>query len=216
MAHNADIHLSVTSTVAALRTELPELEQHQMRLEAELAAVTGRLEAVRDALRALQSLSTAPLPRQTAGPAALSAPSAASATSATSATEPDGEQATASTKAVSPVEPRNAARRRAPAKTATTTKARKSADAKTADAKTATGVASQAVPARRRTPGLSAGVLAYLAEVKEPVRAAQVTRALGRETTPANVNAVRTSLERAVKASQAQRTGRGLYQALPR
>ncbi|MGW3041745.1 hypothetical protein ACWC9T_17310 [Kitasatospora sp. NPDC001159] len=216
MAHNADTHLSVTSTIAALRAELPELERHQQRLEVELAAVTGRLEAARDALRALQSLSAAPLPKETASQAPPSAASAASAA------EPDSEQATAGAaaasgrrsaavrgKPASPAEPRTTARRKVSGRTAPT-KARGSA----ATTK-ATTAASEPAPARRRTPGLTTGVLAYLAEVKEPVRAAQVTQALGRETTPANVNAVRTSLERAVKASQAQRTGRGLYQALP-
>lgn len=213
MVHNADTHLSMTSTIAALRAELPELERHQQRLEAELAAVTGRLDAARDALRALQSLSAAPLPKEAADQAPPSAAPAA---------EPDSEQATAGAtaasgrrsaaarrKAASPAEPRTTARRKASGKMAPT-KARKSAATATT-----TTAASEPAPARKRTPGLTAGVLAYLAEVKEPVRAAQVAQALGRETTPSSVNAVRTSLERAVKASQAQRAGRGLYQALP-
>ncbi|GAA2278792.1 MULTISPECIES: hypothetical protein [Kitasatospora] len=213
MAHNADTHLSVTSTIAVLRAELPELERHQQRLEAELAAVTGRLEAARDALRALQSLSAVPLPKETVGQAQRSStePSGEQDT-AGAAAAPGRRRAAARRKAASPTEPqrRTATRRKAAGKAAKTTKTRERAVPK----KTTTA-ASEPVEARKRTPGLSAGILAYLAEVKEPVRAAQVTQALGRETTPANVNAVRTSLERAVKASQAQRTGRGLYQALP-
>ncbi|GAA2240440.1 hypothetical protein GCM10010430_22360 [Kitasatospora cystarginea] len=201
MAHNADTHISVTSTIAALRAELPELEQHQQRLEAELAAVSGRLEAARDALRALQAFSAVP---SSEGGTADHAPPPA-----VPAAEPDGEQATADAAAASGHRPATARKKAvSPAKSRT-------APRRKASARAATTATSEPVPARKRAPGLSTGVLAYLAEVKEPVRAAQVAEALGRETTPAGVNAVRTSLERAVKASKAQRTGRGLYQALP-
>ncbi len=68
---------------------------------------------------------------------------------------------------------------------------------------------------KKRTSGLAESILAHLAEADGPARAGDIAQALGRETTPGSVNAVRTALERLVKASKAQRSGRGLYLALP-
>ncbi|MGW3658888.1 hypothetical protein ACWD6R_25855 [Streptomyces sp. NPDC005151] len=46
-----------------------------------------------------------------------------------------------------------------------------------------------------------------------PVRAREVTKALGRELTPNSINTVRSTLDRLVATSRAHRAGRGLYQA---
>ncbi|WP_406419831.1 hypothetical protein [Streptomyces sp. NBC_00842] len=46
-----------------------------------------------------------------------------------------------------------------------------------------------------------------------PVRARDVTEALGRELTPGSINTVRSTLDRLVGTSRAHRAGRGLYQA---
>ena len=64
--------------------------------------------------------------------------------------------------------------------------------------------------------GLAESILAHLAGADGPARAGEIAKALGRDSTPGSVNAVRTALERLVKASKAQRSGRGLYLALPR
>jgi hypothetical protein len=77
----------------------------------------------------------------------------------------------------------------------------------------ATGSATVAVPGpRRRTDATS--VLAALAAATAPLRARDVTLALGLADATGNVNAVRTMLERLVKADRAQRPGRGLYAPL--
>ncbi|MGY3244546.1 Fe2+ or Zn2+ uptake regulation protein [Streptomyces sp. TE4109] len=47
----------------------------------------------------------------------------------------------------------------------------------------------------------------------KPVRARDVTKALGRELTPNGINTVRSTLDRLVATSRAHRAGRGLYQA---
>jgi hypothetical protein len=52
-----------------------------------------------------------------------------------------------------------------------------------------------------------------LEEAKGAMKAGEVNQALGRPDTPGQVEAVRGTLERLVKASRARRAGRGLYQA---
>lgn len=78
------------------------------------------------------------------------------------------------------------------------------------------GKAVQATPAeqpKKRASGLTKDVVAHLAKAGAPVKAREVNLALGRDDTNGSINAVRTSLERLVKAGQAHRPGRGLYQA---
>ncbi|MFV8131623.1 hypothetical protein [Streptomyces syringium] len=78
------------------------------------------------------------------------------------------------------------------------------------------GKAAQATPAeqpKKRASGLTKDVVAHLAKAGAPVKAREVNLALGRDDTNGSINAVRTSLERLVKAGQAHRPGRGLYQA---
>ncbi|MFI1252250.1 hypothetical protein ACH4U6_00385 [Streptomyces netropsis] len=78
------------------------------------------------------------------------------------------------------------------------------------------GKAAQATSAeqpKKRASGLTKDVVAHLAKAGAPVKAREVNLALGRDDTNGSINAVRTSLERLVKAGQAHRPGRGLYQA---
>ncbi len=58
-------------------------------------------------------------------------------------------------------------------------------------------------------------MLAVLAKMAGPLRAREVTEELGLEGVAANVNAIRTQLERLASRGRAQRTGRGLYTVAP-
>ncbi|MEU9048529.1 MULTISPECIES: type IV toxin-antitoxin system AbiEi family antitoxin domain-containing protein [unclassified Kitasatospora] len=69
-------------------------------------------------------------------------------------------------------------------------------------------------PGRRATGATSESVLGVLAGAQGPLRAREVIARLGIEESADNVNAVRTMLERLVKAGRAQRPGRGLYAKL--
>ncbi|MFJ5228089.1 hypothetical protein [Streptomyces sp. NPDC088400] len=60
MTSVSDSPSSIEATTVLLQGELPQLEAQQQSLEKELATVTERLESVRTALGALQSLSLAP------------------------------------------------------------------------------------------------------------------------------------------------------------
>ncbi|KRB66935.1 hypothetical protein ASE03_30715 [Kitasatospora sp. Root187] len=66
-------------------------------------------------------------------------------------------------------------------------------------------------PGRRRSVADADSVLAVLAKMAGPLRAREVTEELGLEAIAANVNAIRTQLERLASSGRAQRTGRGLY-----
>lgn len=117
----------------------------------------------------------------------------------------DAEQAPVA--AAKKTAPRSAAK--APAKTATPAAARKSTRAKTAPA-AADQAAAQPPKGRRRLTDADS-VLTVLRQAEEPLRARDVTGRLGLADTNGAVDAVRTMLERLAKASQAKRTGRGLY-----
>ncbi|MFD4911127.1 hypothetical protein [Kitasatospora purpeofusca] len=70
--------------------------------------------------------------------------------------------------------------------------------------------------AGRRTVTDADSILAVLSGTAEPLRAREVSDKLGLEPLQANVNAVRTRLERLAKDGRAQRPGRGLYTATTR
>ncbi|KJY26052.1 hypothetical protein VR45_37945 [Streptomyces sp. NRRL S-495] len=70
--------------------------------------------------------------------------------------------------------------------------------------------------AGRRTVTDADSVLAVLSGSAGPMRAREVSEKLGLEPLEANVNAVRTRLERLAKDGRAQRPGRGLYTATAR
>ncbi|GAA3482093.1 hypothetical protein [Streptomyces yanii] len=68
-------------------------------------------------------------------------------------------------------------------------------------------------PPAKRAKGLTDGVVEILSKAKSAMKASEVNQALGRPETAGQVEAVRGTLERLVKAAQARRTGRGLYEA---
>ncbi|WP_329611673.1 hypothetical protein [Kitasatospora herbaricolor] len=65
-------------------------------------------------------------------------------------------------------------------------------------------------PGRRRLADAE-DVLAVLSQASNPLRAREVVALLGLDAVDANINAIRTRLERLAKSGQAQRSGRGLY-----
>lgn len=235
MAITFGTHSGVGSTVALLEAELPRLEEQQHTLERELAEIVERLEAVRSALGGLRSLSSAPLLEVAAATAAPAEQEPVAAVAVGGAVKRRRAKSAPQPPAAEPA-PVGPARKTAAGKTAAVRKktAGKKAAGKapTSSARTGRPVAGTAKAAaaaaaqepaavetagpKKRTSDLADNILAYLADADGPARAGDIAQALGRETTPGSVNAVRTSLERLVKASKAQRTGRGLYQALPR
>ncbi|GAA1504639.1 hypothetical protein GCM10009730_04620 [Streptomyces albidochromogenes] len=223
---------SIEETTTLLEAELPRLEEHQQSLEKELAVVTERLESVRAALSALKALSQAPQMREPAvdaEPEAKPAPSAS--TEAELVTGPKADS-TAQAPRTPDDEPSAAApaatRRRKSAKTPAGTKrksatsaakepkrrpAAKASQAKSVKAKPTRKTAAAAAP-DEQSGGLTEQVVAVLARSgQSPVRARDVAQALGRDASTGSINAVRSTLDRLVATSRAQRAGRGLYQA---
>ncbi len=220
---------SIAATTAFLEEELPRLEEHQQMLEKELASVTDRLSSVRTALAALQALSgtaqlrvpssdteTVPPPASSADAETVSdspAPPVASQGSKTPDDTPAAVPGRSGTRAPT-------ARRKAPAKKGAGQKqssrpAKKAASAKPAKApKTAKPVKTTAAAvAPAESGGLTEQVMAILSKSgSKAVRARDVAEALGRNDT-AGINTVRSTLDRLVATSRAQRAGRGLYQA---
>ncbi len=163
---------------------------------------------------------------------------AASAPAAPVPAEPAAEPATvaAGTKKAAPArkaparkapEPKKAARTRATARGAKTgggarTAVKQEPAARTGrtaprprpvDATPPTTASAAASTAGRRTVTDADSILAVLSGTAEPMRAREVSEKLGLEPLQANVNAVRTRLERLAKDGRAQRPGRGLYTA---
>lgn len=205
---------SVGSTTALLQAELPRLEEHQQSLEKELAAVTERLESVRNALNALQALSLAP------GVTQAPAPDAASV----GAVEPAPPAATPKKDVPAKETPAPVAAEAAPKKAAAKkrTPAKKTANPKRAKLDGAQGEAVKATGAKKAQPaasddsagGLTEQVLDVLAGAAGgSVRARDVAQVLGRDDSPGSINAVRSTLDRLVATSRADRAGRGLYRA---
>jgi hypothetical protein len=179
-------------------------------LEQELAAVTGRLEASRAAVASLQTLYTAP---PGATEPAVHEEQAADLPRPQAAQGLPGAEDVPHREAPAPA-PRQPKRKTTPAKTT----APKTAGRKTAGttqgpaAGTAKKAGKKAVPAQR-TKGLTDSVAKILDKAKGAMKAGEVNQALGRPDTPGQIEAVRGTLERLVKASRAQRPARGLYQA---
>lgn len=234
VATTMNTHNDVASTIAALEVELPQLEEHQLELEKNLAAVTERLAAVRVALTSLKALNSAPAPLLEsaavqpeedldAAPAAQAQPTAAKEETPDSTSRPvPAPRRSGDTKARRGAKtPKATAGRK---KTTATTPAEQHEDRPTRN--TGAGKKPKAAPApaptqaapaakRTRTQGLSQSIVAVLAKANNPLRAGEVNDILGREKTNGSVNSVRTALERLVVNQDIQRVGRGLYEALP-
>ncbi|MFH8472867.1 hypothetical protein [Streptomyces sp. NPDC018000] len=104
-----------------------------------------------------------------------------------------------------------AAKSTKPAKAATPAKEAKPAKAAKARAPKKAAPAAPAVDDSGSLTEMAMKVLSTFGDT--PVRAREVTKALGRELTPNSINTVRSTLDRLVATSRAHRAGRGLYQA---
>ncbi|MFE7327471.1 hypothetical protein ACFU8W_21210 [Streptomyces sp. NPDC057565] len=225
---------SVEATTALLQAELPRLEERKQALEKELVTVTERLDSVRTALTALQALSAAPplpAPAVVDGESdtrpASSAGSDADAASESKATpeghhEPGPSAVSEDTpEAVAIPSPRKARRTaaakgskaapKAPAQQKKERPSKKATPAKSEKAQTARNAA----PVEAKDGGrlIEQVMQVVSAAGGTPLRARDVTKALGRELTAGSINTVRSTLDRLVATSRAHRAGRGLYQA---
>lgn len=223
---------SIDTATTLLQAELPQLEEHQQALQAELATVSERLESVRGALTALSALSATTVPRpRAAEPNGHVATEVTTATikSAAAAVESQ-EPATAA--AVVTDEPAVTPRRTAPrkarkagsgtTKSAASKPANKPTGRRPATKPTQAKTTKKAKQSQGTSPaetvqdagGLTEQVMAVLArEPGVPLRARNVAEALGRGDSTAAINTVRSTLDRLVATSRAQRAGRGLYNA---
>ncbi|MFE7244574.1 hypothetical protein [Streptomyces sp. NPDC057582] len=225
---------SVEATTALLQAELPRLEERKQALEKEFVTVTERLDSVRTALTALQALSAAPpvpaaavVDGESDTRPASSAGSDADAASESKDTpeghhEPGPSAVSEDTpEAVAIPGPRKARRAAAakgskaapkdPAQQKKERPSQKATPAKSEKAQTAQNAAP--VEAKDRGRLIEQVMEVVSAASGTPLRARDVTEALGRELTAGSINTVRSTLDRLVATSRAHRAGPGLYQA---
>ncbi len=209
MAATFDTHDGIESTISLLQDELPRLQEQHQTLEKQLAAVTERETAVREALRSLQTLaSAAPVPEVAAD---LRKAAQAAAQAAREVAVPAPRQAKEQATEAAEEAPAEAKPAAAPAKARRSAGRGRKKVAKAAQA-TKKAPAAKAAKVAKRTRGLSESIVTCLGEADGPLRAGEVNQALGRDNTSGSVNSVRTALERLAAASRVQRAGRGLYQ----
>ncbi|MFF2618751.1 prephenate dehydrogenase [Kitasatospora sp. NPDC058046] len=235
MATSVETNSGVATAITLVEVQLAELEKQKAALEGELERVTGYVTSLSVALDGLRAVDAAlqPVVVATVGP---SAPVLMPAEEAQAAEEPEPVEAAAGPlPAADKPAQKKATRRRvsapaaattetAPAKQAarkprTTTAATEAAAPAKSKPKARTGKktaakksASAAPTTAKRARGIADDVLSTLAAAGRPLRASEVSAALGADNTDDNV---RTTLERLVKAGRAQRAGRGLFEALP-
>ncbi|MFF5921999.1 hypothetical protein ACFY8C_27195 [Streptomyces flavochromogenes] len=198
---------SIDATTAALQKELPVLERLQQDLEKELASVSERVLSVRTALAALLALADTPAPR-----AAQEAPESA-ATESEAAVETSVTTPQDSSPVPAPRKPTKA-RSTGGRKTAASTKGEPKERRTSAGKPRTAAAAQQAATAPQESGGLTEQVAAVLTQSPDsPMRARDVAKALGRDSSTGAVNTVRSTLDRLVATSRASRAGRGLYQA---
>ncbi|MGQ4513332.1 hypothetical protein [Streptomyces sp. DW26H14] len=192
---------SVEATTTLLKAELPRLEAHQQSLEKELAAVTERLESVRSALTALQTLSGVPHVLEESQEVQEAVAAVAEPVAEPVASVPAPRRSGAK---------KAAAKKTGPAKKPT--RGAKSSAAKPSAAKKPEGKSAAKADDKEQANGLTRQVLDILADAKGgTVRARDVAKVLGRDGSPGDINAVRSTLDRLVATSRADRAGRGLY-----
>ncbi|MFE6068088.1 hypothetical protein [Streptomyces sp. NPDC056525] len=190
-----------------LQKELPQLEQLQQDLEKELAAVSERVLSVRAALTALLALADTPAPRvvQEAEPEPATAESEAAVEASETVTPDESGSVPAPRKATTS----RSTRQRKAAPQPRGRKERPSAK------KPRVTAATQETPSETQgSGGLTEQVAAVLTQSPDsPMRARDVAKALGRDSSTSAINTVRSTLDRLVATSRAARAGRGLYQA---
>lgn len=175
--------------------------------------MTDRLESVRSALTALVALSGAP--HVLAEAAAVAAPADEVAEAGHTAQEDSsaaaGPAAPARRKARKAANPKAEPKADAKKETAKRPAAKKNSTPKSAKA-SAEKPAKVSAAQDKNPSGLTEQVVAILAAANgDAVRARDVAAALGRDDSPGNINAVRSTLDRLVATSRADRAGRGLY-----
>ncbi|MCD2469214.1 hypothetical protein MBT42_37435 [Streptomyces sp. MBT42] len=225
---------SFDATTAALEAELPQLEQLQQDLEKELAAVSDRVLSVRAALTALLALAETPAPRavqeqvqvqvqvQEADPKPKpkSEPEPAQTQTQTQ-TQAESEAAVeAASETVTPEEsgsvpaPRKATASRSTRERKAPPRARRGKERPSAKKPRVTPTPQETPSATQGSTGLTEQVAAVLTQSPDsPMRARDVAKALGRDSSTGAINTVRSTLDRLVATSRADRAGRGLYQA---
>ncbi|MGW8598116.1 hypothetical protein ACWGLB_04185 [Streptomyces sp. NPDC055893] len=224
---------SFDATTAALEAELPQLEQLQQDLEKELAAVSDRVLSVRAALTALLALAETPAPRavqeqvqvqvQEADPEPKSKseqePEPAQTQTQTQA-ESEGAVEAASETVMTPEEsgsvpaPRKATASRSTRERKAPPRARRGKERPSAKKPRVTPTPQETPSATQGSTGLTEQVAAVLTQSPDsPMRARDVAKALGRDSSTGAINTVRSTLDRLVATSRADRAGRGLYQA---
>ncbi|MFB7233851.1 MULTISPECIES: hypothetical protein [unclassified Streptomyces] len=220
---------SFDATTAALEAELPQLEQLQQDLEKELAAVSDRVLSVRAALTALLALADTPAPRavqeqvqvqvQEADPEPKSK-SEQEPEPAQTQTESEGAVEAASETVMTPEEsgsvpaPRKATASRSTRERKAPPRARRGKERPSAKKPRVTPTPQETPSATQGSTGLTEQVAAVLTQSPDsPMRARDVAKALGRDSSTGAINTVRSTLDRLVATSRADRAGRGLYQA---
>ncbi|MFB7830952.1 hypothetical protein [Streptomyces sp. NPDC056056] len=229
---------SFDATTAALEAELPQLEQLQQDLEKELAAVSDRVLSVRAALTALLALADTPAPRavqeqvqvqvQEADPEPKPKPKSEPKSEQEPKSERKQAQAQAESEAavevapesVTPEEsgsvpaPRKATASRSTRERKAPPRARRGKERPSAKKPRVTPTPQQTPSATQGSTGLTEQVAAVLTQSpNSPMRARDVAKALGRDSSTGAINTVRSTLDRLVATSRADRAGRGLYQA---
>ncbi|MFF2305547.1 hypothetical protein ACFVVP_23895 [Streptomyces sp. NPDC058128] len=225
---------SFDATTAALEAELPQLEQLQQDLEKELAAVSDRVLSVRAALTALLALADTPAPRavqeqvqvqvQEADPEPKSEPEqpqAPAQAQAQAQAQAESEAAVeAAPETVTPEEsgsvpaPRKATASRSTRERKAPPRARRGKERPSAKKPRVAPTPQQTPSATQGSTGLTEQVAAVLTQSPDsPMRARDVAKALGRDSSTGAINTVRSTLDRLVATSRADRAGRGLYQA---
>ncbi|MFE5975661.1 hypothetical protein ACFQ64_26265 [Streptomyces sp. NPDC056460] len=221
---------SFDATTAALEAELPQLEQLQQDLEKELAAVSDRVLSVRAALTALLALADTPAPRavqeqvqvqvqvqvQEADPEPK--PKSEPAQTQTQAESKAAVEAASET--VTPEEsgsvpaPRKATASRSTRERKAPPRARRGKERPSTKKPRVTPAPQETPSPTQGSTGLTEQVAAVLTQSPDsPMRARDVAKALGRDSSTGAINTVRSTLDRLVATSRADRAGRGLYQA---
>ncbi|MFB8077139.1 hypothetical protein [Streptomyces sp. NPDC056013] len=231
---------SFDATTAALEAELPQLEQLQQDLEKELAAVSDRVLSVRAALTALLALADTPAPRavqeqvqvqvQEADPEPKLKPKPEPKSAQVPKSEQKQKQAQAQAESEAAVEaapetvkpeesgsvpaPRKATASRSTRERKAPPRARRGKERPSAKKPRVTPTPQQTPSATQGSTGLTEQVAAVLTQSPDsPMRARDVAKALGRDSSTGAINTVRSTLDRLVATSRADRAGRGLYQA---
>ncbi|MFE5088963.1 hypothetical protein ACFRCI_00845 [Streptomyces sp. NPDC056638] len=210
-----------TSPVPSSDTEAQDVKAADAKAEAEGVKAEAETESVaapripQQAQGSIDSAVPAEVPQESAAAAPArrtarktSAPKGRKQAPAKPKTERGQAKKAVATKSAKPAKAAAPAKATAPAKAAKPAK-----DAKPAKAG-ASKKAAPAAPVVDDSGSLTEMAMKVLSAFGDtPVRAREVTKALGRELTPNSINTVRSTLDRLVGTSRAHRAGRGLYQA---